>query len=251
MNEPVHPIRVNVGTAGWALPAAERNHFGPGVSNLARYATRFNCVEINSTFYRRHRPATWQRWADCVPDNFRFSVKLPKAITHLRRLAACEDLIEEFVTDTRGLGAKFAVALVQLAPKHAFDQALAQDFFATLRSQLSARIVCEPRHPSWFNEDANQILIDSGVGRVAADPAIVTCASSPGGSPGIRYRRLHGSPVIYRSPYDSAAIYRLAAAIKTDVSAADIWCIFDNTASSAATRNALDLAAALSTQQEH
>ena len=163
-------MRVSVGTAGWALPTADRDHFGEGASNLARYATRFNCVEVNSSFHRRHRTATWQRWADSVPDDFRFAVKLPKTITHVSKLENCDELIDEFVSDTRGLGAKFAVALVQLAPKHAFDATVARAFFARLGSQVSARMVCEPRHPSWFGDEANDFLIDSGVARVAADP---------------------------------------------------------------------------------
>lgn len=176
----VAPIRtaiatraVVVGTAGWALPAADRDHFGDGTSNLARYATRFNCVEINSSFYRRHRPETWARWAASVPSGFRFAAKVPKAITHERRLLECDELIEAFASDTRGLGAKFAVALVQLAPSHSFDQATARKFFASLAAQSAARIVCEPRHSSWFSGEADALMIEWGVSRAAADPAIV------------------------------------------------------------------------------
>jgi uncharacterized protein YecE (DUF72 family) len=239
-------MKAYVGTAGWALPTAERHLFDDGVSNLARYASRFDGVEINSSFHRRHRPDTWARWADSVPDDFRFSVKLPKTITHVHRLQDCDDLIDEFADDTRGLGDKFAVVLVQLAPKHAFDALVAEDFFAKLRARVGATIVCEPRHASWFERAVDDLLVQWGVARVAADPAPVPAASCPGGSPAIRYWRLHGSPVIYRSSYDPDAIERYATAMREAASAADAWCIFDNTASSAATRNALDLASALS-----
>ena len=235
-----------IGTAGWALPADERSHFGEGASNLARYATRFNCVEINSSFYRRHRPSTWTRWGESVPEDFRFSVKLPKLITHIQRLKDCDDLIDEFAGDTHGLGSKFAVTLVQLAPKHVFDPALARTFFAQLHSRVGAQTVCEPRHPSWFSPDADEVLATSGVARVASDPAIVPLASTPGGSPKVHYWRLHGSPVVYRSSYDFDAICHYASEIKASMREAGTWCIFDNTASSAATANARQLHAALS-----
>jgi uncharacterized protein YecE (DUF72 family) len=237
---------IAVGTAGWALPAAERHHFGDGASNLARYATRFNCVEINSSFYRRHRADTWRRWAETVPEDFRFSVKLPKMITHGSGLQNCEAQLDEFADDTRGLGRKFAIALIQLAPKHEFDAPVAAEFFANLRSRVSAGIVCEPRHPSWFGADAGEVLASNRVARAAADPAIVMSASMPGAYLGIQYWRLHGSPVIYRSSYDPEKIGALASSIEKRSGEAETWCVFDNTASSAATRNALDLISALS-----
>ena len=232
-------MRVAIGTAGWAIPAAERDEFGSGDSTLARYATRLNCVEINSSFYRRHRPDTWRRWADSVPDAFRFSVKLPKTITHGSGLQECEGLVDEFAGDVRGLGAKLAVVLVQLAPKHGCDADVARSFFGQLRARVDAAVVVEPRHASWFADDVDAMLAESGVSRVAADPAVVPAAAAPGGSPALHYWRLHGSPAIYRSPYDAAAIARYAAAICAD--GVPSWCIFDNTASSAAMRNALDL----------
>ena len=75
-----------VGTAGWSIPKADQEAFAPGGSHLVRYASRFDGVEINSSFYRPHRVVTYQRWADDVPDRFRFAVKMPKAITHEGRL---------------------------------------------------------------------------------------------------------------------------------------------------------------------
>ena len=235
------PLKISIGTAGWALPAAERALFDEGASNLSRYATRFNCVEINSSFYRRHRADTWRRWADSVPQDFRFAVKLPKTITHVNGLADCRDLIDEFASDTRGLGDKFAVGLVQLPPKLAFDAGVAEAFFGDLRSRVSARIACEPRHPSWFEDDATDILRSNGVARVAADPAIVPGASHPAGSLDLAYWRLHGSPRIYRSSYEPDALERYSREMRSMMATADVWCIFDNTAASAATRNALDL----------
>ena len=232
-----------VGTAGWAIPAGVRDAFGAGATNLARYATRFDCVEINSSFHRRHRASTWARWADSVPDAFRFSAKLPKTITHVAKLREVEELLAEFIADVSGLGAKLAVILVQLPPKLAFEAEVALPFLAALRTATPARVVCEPRHASWFEEAPDQHLAELGVSRVTADPAPVALAAQPGGDTNFRYWRLHGSPHVYRSSYDEARLAAYAQEMKR--APGEAWCIFDNTASSAATGNALGLAAKL------
>jgi hypothetical protein len=73
-------------------------------TSLERYAARFNAAEINSTFYGMHKRETFERWAASVPDGFRFSVKLPKAITHERRLADCAALLAPFLEAVGVLG---------------------------------------------------------------------------------------------------------------------------------------------------
>jgi uncharacterized protein YecE (DUF72 family) len=81
--------RIRVGTAGWSLRRDEGD--AAGGSRLERYARLFSCVEINSSFYRPHRPATYARWAAAVPAGFRFSLKVPKEITHVRRMIDVSD----------------------------------------------------------------------------------------------------------------------------------------------------------------
>jgi uncharacterized protein YecE (DUF72 family) len=233
---------LRVGTAGWAIPAPTRDSFGDGASNLARYATRFDCVEINSSFHRRHRAATWARWGDSVPDDFRFSAKLPKTITHVQRLADCEELLAEFIDDVAGLAEKLAIILVQLPPSLAFDPSLAPRFLAALQRSTKAQIACEPRHASWFDEAPERFMAEQNIARVAADPAPVAAAAVPGGFADFAYWRLHGSPHIYRSSYGEERIEAYAAAVRERPAA---WSIFDNTASSAATGNALSLKEAL------
>jgi uncharacterized protein YecE (DUF72 family) len=228
---------VTIGTAGWAIPADYRDSFGEGESTLARYATRFDCVEINSSFHRRHRASTWQRWAESVPAGFRFSVKVPKTITHERKLVDCADLIAALGDDTRGLGGKLAVLLVQLPPKLAFAAREAEQFFVALAALGDARIVCEPRHLSWFEAAPGCLLRDLRISRVAADPPPVPAAATPGGWDGFAYWRLHGSPRMYRSSYDG----RLEDYARAIAAHGPAWCIFDNTASSAATSDALAL----------
>jgi uncharacterized protein YecE (DUF72 family) len=234
-----------VGTAGWSI-GANAAAFGDGDSGLARYATRLSGAEINSSFHRPHRAMTWARWAASVPADFRFAVKMPKAITHERKLTGCADLVARFLDEAGGLGPKLALLLVQLPPKLAFDAGLAEDFFADLLRRTAARPVCEPRHPSWFDAPADALLDRLGVARVAADPAIVPAAALPGGWRGLAYWRLHGSPHMYRSAYGDDRLDAYAGLIGAELEAGrEAWCMFDNTASSAATADALALAARL------
>lgn len=234
---------VLVGTAGWTIARQEAEHFPAEGSSLERYAARFPVAEINSSFHRPHRLSTWERWRDSVPEHFRFSAKIPKTITHQRKLVDCSELLTEFIGQVDVLRSKLAVLLVQLPPKLAFDAAVARQFFSDLRPLTKAHVACEPRHPSWFTEEADEILESLRVARVAADPAICPEASSPGGWHGLHYWRLHGSPIIYRSSY-AERIPALAAGM-TAGPEAERWCIFDNTASSAAVGDALALMEAL------
>jgi len=237
-------MTIVIGTAGWTISRSVSDAFPSEGASLERYAARFRGVEINSSFHRPHRPSTWARWAASVPDDFRFAVKLPKTITHQAKLAGADALVDAFLAEAGALGPKLAVLLVQLPPKLAFDAALVEDFFAALTARTAARVACEPRHPAWFEGEADALLARIGVARVAADPAVVPAAAAPGGWRGLEYWRLHGSPVVYRSPYGPERVAAYAARLAAS-EAAERWCMFDNTASSAATADALDLAARL------
>ena len=230
---------MRVGTAGWAIPRDVRERFDADGTRLERYARRFRCVEINSSFYRPHRPATYARWAAGVPDDFRFALKVPKEITHTRRFVDVVAPLERFLAESAELGAKRGVLLVQLPPSFAYDAALAGDFFAAFRARYDGLLACEPRHPTWFARDADDALKSARVARVAADPAIIPDAALPGGWDGFVYYRLHGSPRTYYSAYDDAALHVMAERLRS--AAVPAWCIFDNTALDAATANALDL----------
>lgn len=228
-----------IGTAGWAVTAKHRASFPAEGSVLTRYSACFNAAEINSSFYRVHKPETYARWAASVPPNFRFSVKMPKAITHEAALCDCNALVEVFLSQITGLGEKLGPILIQLPPKFAYDESIARSFFRNLRALYQGPAVLEPRHPSWF-EPAVDILLDKlRIARVAAGPAKVPAAGLPGGWGGVRYFRLHGSPRVYFSSYDHAYLTQLAETLAANP--AQTWCIFDNTGSGAALDNALEL----------
>jgi uncharacterized protein YecE (DUF72 family) len=237
--------RFRIATAGWSIGSAYRSLFEEPGSHLARYATRFDAVEINSSFYRPHRPATYRRWADSVAADFRFSVKIPKLISHERRLHDCGDALAGFLADVEALGEKLGVLLLQLPPSLAFDARQAVTFFEAYQALAREPLVVEPRHASWFCAQAERLLVAHRVARVAADPAPVPEAADPGGWPGLVYHRLHGSPLVYRSPYGEERLREYAARLRRHPG----WCILDNTASMAALGDAIMLSKLLKTDR--
>ena len=230
-----------IGTAGWSIPRAIAEAFAGEGTHLQRYGRRLPGAEINSSFYRPHAPAVYGRWAASTPPDFRFAIKLPKAITHDRRLARARAPLEEFLEETGALGVKRGPILVQLPPSFAFEPRLVGRFFTLFRSLYEGPVACEPRHASWASAGADALLVRHHVARVGADPAPFEGAATPGGWPGLVYYRLHGSPRMYWSRYDAARLGAWAAALRRVPASVEAWCIFDNTGSGSALPNALEL----------
>ena len=231
---------IAIGTAGWAIPKQNASEAPGEGSHLERYSRVLPCAEINSTFYRPPRASTWQRWAASVPETFRFAVKAPKAITHEAGLACAPVALRDFLQQASALEGKLGPILFQLPPKLVFDRDVARPFLETLRMVHAGPVAFEPRHASWFLAEPDALLREFEVARVAADPARVPEAARPGGWPGLRYYRLHGSPRTYYSEYTGGWLETLTVEIASQAEG-DTWCIFDNTASGAAFGNALEL----------
>jgi uncharacterized protein YecE (DUF72 family) len=234
-----------IGTAGWNVPGIHARNFDSEGTHLVRYGQKLNCAEINSSFYREHKPETYRKWADSVPEHFRFAVKVPRTITHEGELRARnQDALARFLHQTGALGEKRGPLLFQLPPKLAFDKATVLDFFSVLRDLYQGPAVLEPRNVSWFGPEPDSTLQEFHIARVAADPAVVAQAAQPAGWPGLVYFRLHGSPRRYYSAYPQDFLSRLAEELSClSKSTIPAWCIFDNTASGAALGNALELIA--------
>lgn len=192
------------------------------------------------------RIATLERWRDSTPATFRFSAKMPRAITHEAGLIGARADAREFCALISRLSPKLGVLLVQLPPSLELDARAAARFFRDLSAASGAAIVIEPRHPSWFSSRADELLARLGVSRAAADPALCASAAEPGGAPRVSYFRWHGSPRMYFSAYSDEAIGSLAArAERCRASGCDVYCIFDNTGLGAAAVNGLALRAEL------
>ncbi|MGZ3181727.1 MAG: DUF72 domain-containing protein [Telluria sp.] len=235
------PPLPRVGCAGWSLSRHDRPHFPEAGSHLQRYAAVFNAAEINSSFYRPHQRGTYERWAESVPETFRFSVKAPKTVTHEKRLVGSDEELARFAGEAQGLGARLGWILVQLPPKFDFDGACAREFFGRLRGHFACGIALEARHATWFGDEATALLIREGVTRVVADPPACEPHAHTA-TTGDYYIRLHGSPRMYYSSYPDAYLAQMAAAMNTHVRGGhEAWCVFDNTAGQQAVPNALTL----------
>jgi uncharacterized protein YecE (DUF72 family) len=236
---------VRVGCAGWNIPREFAAQFTPEGSHLQRYSQTFNCCEINSSFYRSHREQTWERWAESVPVAFRFSVKLPRTITHEEKLNCDREKLSSFIREISCLHNKLGPVLIQLPPSLVFEKARATRFLSMLRERYAGEVVWEPRHSSWFTDRVEELLKEFRVSRVAADPACVPNASQPGGAPTLVYFRLHGSPRTYYSAYASSFLKGFSTELANFAAKSQVWCVFDNTALGAAVQNALELTSRL------
>ena len=108
---------LRIGTAGWSVPSRFAALVPAGGSHLERYVRCFDGAEINSSFHRPHQRKTYERWAQSTPSSFRFSVKIPKSISHEQGLAGCGALLDSFAAEVAGLGDRLGVLLLQLPPK--------------------------------------------------------------------------------------------------------------------------------------
>jgi uncharacterized protein YecE (DUF72 family) len=136
---------------------------------LDQYARIFDTVEIDATFYGAPRQSTLTGWAAQVPESFRFSAKVPRAITHERRLVGAAEAASEFASLMRqGLGSKLGALLLQLPPEFAEgDRGVLESFVAEItsprRSEIPFPWIIEFRHASWLETDIVDALRDQGV----------------------------------------------------------------------------------------
>jgi uncharacterized protein YecE (DUF72 family) len=231
---------IRVGIAGWSNPPAERRRRAGAQSHLSYYAQQFNCVEINSSFYREHQRKTYERWRDSTAARFRFSVKMPRSITHESALRRTRREVSQFFSTIQGLQPKLGAVLIQLPPGLEFAASTARAFFESLPRLPDTFFVCEPRHMSWFSERADAVLCRANVSRAAVDPAVVEVARVPGGDRRFSYFRWHGSPHKYYSSYGAEQLTTFAATV-CERESKQAWCIFDNTARYAAWQNAVSI----------
>jgi uncharacterized protein YecE (DUF72 family) len=237
---------IRIGTAGWGIAARHAAQFPGSGSHLERYGQVLSAAEIDTSFYRHHRRATYARWAASVPADFRFAVKTPRALTQPGTLVLVPQVLDRFAEEVSGLGERLGVALLQFAPSVAFDEAVAAALLARVRASVPVRIACEPRHASWDSTRAQRLLRELNIARVAADPPRWPGGELPGGDGACAYFRMHGAPRIYYSDYAAPRLEALAAQLSASARIArDVWCIMDNTALGHALANALALKAQL------
>jgi uncharacterized protein YecE (DUF72 family) len=242
--------RAWVGTSGFSYPSWRGRFYPPDLrppAMLRFYATRLRTVEINSTFQRWPAPATLARWVRETPEDFRFSVKAHRGITHGRRLAGAEGALADFLASLQPLGARLGAVLLQFPPSLRADRALLEGLLGALPA--GARFALELRHPSWDADAVRAALADRGVAWCVADtdeaPAPLDRRPAPlDRTADFAYLRLR------RSAYDEAALGRWARAIAGLLEeGADVYCYLRHDEEGRGAEAALRLAAMLSPPQ--
>lgn len=163
-------MEIRAGTSGFSYKEWKGCFYPeklPANKMLGFYSTQLNTVEINNTFYRLPKPEMLESWAKQVPEDFRFSIKAARRITHIKRLKDVKDETEFLLTSLETLGARLGVVLFQLPPFLRKDLASLDAFLALLPDDTPAAF--EFRHASWFDEDVLERLKNRNFAVCVAD----------------------------------------------------------------------------------
>jgi uncharacterized protein YecE (DUF72 family) len=163
-------MRVHVGTSGYNYPEWRGTFYPPkhpAKEMFAFYASRFQTVEINYTFYRMPTAATTAAWRAQAPDGFQYTLKAPQRISHVRRLKDAGEDLARFCESARVLGPHLGGVLVQLPPTLKADPARLEGFLAAMPADVRSSF--EFRHDSWLQDDVYALLADRQAALVVAD----------------------------------------------------------------------------------
>lgn len=265
--------RVRVGISGWRYPEWRGTFYPPGLAQrreLEFASRKMTTIEINGSFYSLQRPSSYVAWRDEVPEDFIFSVKGGRFITHNKKLRDCErPLANFFASGVLALGPKLGPILWQLPPQLPFDERRLDDFFAMLprttrdASRLAACHDTRLRHEPWLEihddrplrhalEVRHDTFADPRFFDVMRKHGIAVCVADTAGkwpylpvvTADFVYVRLHGHQQLYVSGYGAAELDSWAARIAA-WAPRDVYVYFDNDVKSRAPFDAMNLAARL------
>ena len=241
-------MSVHIGTSGWSYDHWDGVLYPPGTpprDRLAHYVQRFDAVELNASFYRWPRDATFAGWRRRLPPGFAMSVKAPRGLTHAKRLYAPEAWAGRMSSAWHELGDRRAVVLVQLRPDHERDDDRLGYFLGLLPAWM--RVAVELRHRSWQHDDVYALLERHRAASVVMSGAHLPCVlrvTAP-----FAYLRLHGPDHehLYAGSYSDSDLAWWAERIREwDRSGTDVHAYFNNDGHGHAVRNALALRRLLS-----
>jgi uncharacterized protein YecE (DUF72 family) len=237
--------RVRIGTSGWSYEHWSGIFYPDHVASARRleyYATRFNTVEIDATFYRMPSEHAVRAWRDEVPEGFAFAVKGSRFVTHFRRLANAEEATSAFLERIGLLGDKLEVVLWQLPPNLKRDTRLLDAFLGGLPVGRIRHAV-EFRHESWLRDETFEVLRAHGAAHVNVSsdemPEERTVSAD------FVYVRFHGTET-YHGAYQRPALEPWADFLaEQEAEGRDIYAYFNNDAEGHAPRDAERLATML------
>jgi len=237
------PGAIRIGTSGWHYPHWRGPFYPPALAReqwLAHYATRFDCVEVNASFYRLPEPGAIARWCAAVPEGFLFAVKAPRAITHLKKLKGCEQALQELLARLALFGDHLGPLLFQLPPRWRVNLHRLEAFLAALPAE--GRFVLEFREPSWHCPEVRAALAAAGVSWCLADPPVEAAPGDQEPCGPCAYLRLHGPRQRYRGSYRSETLRAWAGRLRGwSRKGLESYCFLDNDERAHAPRNAAQL----------
>lgn len=233
-----------IGTSGFNYNHWKETFYPKGLGPrkwLALYAERYDTVEINATFYRYFAQSVFARWRDQTPDSFRFTLKGPRVITHVKRLHEVDDDLKRFLESIQDLRAKLSFLLWQFPPTFKYDTDDSYNKLTQFILSLPQNIkhVFEFRHKSWFNDDVYTLLNRHNIGFVINDSSRWAAAEVITGD--TAYIRFHGPAQLYASPYDTSALSIWANKIGIWLKQYDVYAYFNNDFGGHAIHNSVEL----------
>lgn len=238
---------IRIGTSGWSY-----DHWAgvlypermPVSKRLGRYVQEFTTVELNASFYRWPRDATFQGWRQRLPDGFTMSVKAHRGLTHFRRLKSPEPWVERFERCWRALGDRREMLLVQLHPEQQRDDERLDYFLGCMPDWI--RVAVELRHPSWDDPAVYELLERHHAAYVVMSGARLRCVLRA--TTDVVYVRMHGpdNESLYGGSYSDDDLRWWADRVtEWDEQGRDVLVYFNNDLGGHAVRNARTLRALL------
>jgi uncharacterized protein YecE (DUF72 family) len=234
---------IRIGCSGWNYKHWREAFYPKGVPVkrwFDHYAGVFETVELNTSFYHLPKPETFTKWRDQAPAGFRYAVKAPRFITHMKKLKDCAEPVEEFLTRARNLGDTIGPILYQLPPRWAFNRERLEQFMALLPPDLNH--VFEFREKSWMTDEVLTLLDERGISFCAHD--MIGSATPRWASGPIAYIRFHGGEGKYWGRYSDEGLLGWTDWIVEQAGRGrDVWCYFNNDIHAHAIDDALTLRA--------
>jgi uncharacterized protein YecE (DUF72 family) len=232
---------IHIGTSGWSYDHWKGPFYPadlPGSRMLEYYAQHFRSVEINSSFYRLPEKKTLQHWYECTPDDFLFSAKASRYITHMKKLREPRKTVPPFLKRISTLHGKLGPILFQLPPRWRFNEARLSEFLESLSGEF--RYAFEFRDHSWLNPRTSELLAQHNMSFCIYDLEGFTTTREITAED--IYIRLHGPGHAYQGSYSNKALSDWAGILSDQSRQGNsVYCYFDNDQLGYAARNAARL----------
>jgi uncharacterized protein YecE (DUF72 family) len=228
--------KIFTGASGLVLPVPNKQSYPPEFqdkSRLAYYSSLFNSLEVNSSFYKVPMAATVRKWTQSVPDDFRFTFKLWREITHNKELIFKADDVQRFLQVIANASEKMGCLLIQFPPSTQIKARLQLEKLLIAihdsPDQFQGKIALEFRHKSWYHEDIYELARSFKACIVIQDlPASATPLIFD--QPEHVYLRFHGPNGAYRGSYTDDFLYEYAQYLNEwKAEAKDVYVYFNNT----------------------